>query len=68
MRYYNGEALDEIPYKSAYNALLHVTQFFFELQIYKKISPKQAPALMCLHTGPTDSQTDRETEIFVRSF
>ena len=29
-----GEALYEIPYNSAYNELLHVTQLFFELQIY----------------------------------
>ena len=29
MRYFNGEALYEIPYNSAYNALLHVTQIFF---------------------------------------
>ena len=40
MWYFNGGALYEIPYNSAYNALLHVTNFFFELQIYKKISPK----------------------------
>ena len=40
MRYCNSEALYEIPYNSAYNALLHDTNFFFELQIYKKISPK----------------------------
>ena len=29
MRYFNGGALYEIPYNSAYNALLHVTQIFF---------------------------------------
>ena len=29
MRYFNGGALYEIPYKSAYNALLHVTHIFF---------------------------------------
>ena len=28
MRHLNGEALYEIPYNSAYNALLHVTQIF----------------------------------------
>ena len=29
MKYFNGGALYEIPYNSAYNALLHVTQIFF---------------------------------------
>ena len=38
--YCNGGVLYEISYNSAYNALLHVTQIFFELQIYKKISLK----------------------------
>ena len=29
MRYFNGGALYEIPYNSAYNALLHVTKKIF---------------------------------------
>ena len=28
MKYFNGGALYEIPYNSAYDALLHVTQIF----------------------------------------
>ena len=29
MRYFNGEALYEIPYNLVDNALLHVTEIFF---------------------------------------
>ena len=31
MRYFNVGALYEIPYNSAYNALLYVTQIFFRI-------------------------------------
>ena len=30
MKYFNDGALYEIPYNSTYNALLHVTQIFFQ--------------------------------------
>ena len=30
MKYFNGGVLYEIPYNSAYNALLYVTQIFFQ--------------------------------------
>ena len=36
MRYFNSEALYEISYNSAYNALLHVTQFFFRFKYIRK--------------------------------
>ena len=36
MRYFNGVALYEIPYNSAYNALLYVTQIFFSNFKYRK--------------------------------
>ena len=36
MRYFNGGALYEISYSSAYNALLHVTHFFSNFKYIRK--------------------------------
>ena len=59
MRYFDGGALYEIPYNSAYNALLHVTQIIEDKKYSKRPKVYEDAELEAL-LGQDSCQTQEE--------